>query len=89
MRIDWKDAPEHGDAADFTGDVDALLDDAEAVKPARKVHGRNDRSARASEVQTTRIHSVWAARGKPDHVYLARGKVFSIEGDPVMVNPPW
>ena len=52
-----------------------------AAQPKAKPKA-SDRSSRASDVAAARIHSVWAAGGKPDHVYLARGKVFSIEGDP-------
>jgi hypothetical protein len=37
--IQWQDAPEHGDAADFTGDVDALLDRAEMFERSRNFNG--------------------------------------------------
>jgi hypothetical protein len=47
--INWKDAPPKGDAADFEGDVDALLDSAEPFELEPRAHAQPEEPASFSD----------------------------------------
>jgi hypothetical protein len=75
FRIDWKDAPEHGDLADFEGDIDALLRSALRFEPAKKASEEAFSLVRADTESIEAHRWLWRDR-------LLLGKINNLQGDP-------
>jgi putative DNA primase/helicase len=72
-RVEWLDAPDHGDAADYGGDVRALV--AAAPPFAQSESFSRAVIVRVADVQSERVTWLWRRR-------IARGKLTLLMGDP-------